>query len=309
MMSGDTIVRELDIRLILAVVFAVSAIIYGIYCRLKMRQQVKRLDEMLDKAIDGSFTESSFDETQLSYLESKLWKYLSSSEISARKTAEEKDKIKTLIADISHQTKTPVSNIRLYTELLTEENLSPEAQEYAERINNQSEKLTFLITSLVKLSRLETGIITPKPCDSPIAPLLESVISQAKPAAEAKGIEISAEYGEERADFDPKWTAEAVWNIVDNAIKYTDRGSVKIRVKDYEMFLCVEISDTGRGIPENEQAQIFSRFYRSKETSEAEGVGIGLYLARQIISSQNGYIKVSSEIGKGSVFSVFLSKL
>ena len=75
------------------------------------------------------------------------------------------------------------------------------------------------------------------------------------------------------------------------------------------MFVCIEISDTGCGIPESEQAQIFSRFYRSESTSSEEGVGIGLYLARQIVSAENGYIKVVSEVGKGSTFSVFLSKL
>lgn len=307
MFSDIVIVPEFNILLIFAVIAA--AILYGIYCRSGVKRQIKKLNEMLDKAIDGSFTESSFDESQLSALENKLWQYLSSCEISARRTAEEKDKIKALIADISHQTKTPVSNIRLYAELLSEEKLPPEAAEYAERINNQSEKLSFLITALVKLSRLETGIIAPVPSDNPIAPLIENIVSQARLSAQAKGIEISAEYGSERASFDPQWTTEAVWNILDNAVKYTEQGSVKITVKDYEMFLCVEISDTGRGIPEGEQGQIFSRFYRAAESVGTEGLGIGLYLARQIISSQKGYIKVSSEIGKGSVFSVFLSKL
>lgn len=302
-MKNDTILFAV------LIIIAILAIAYAIYCRIRMNRQIKRLDEMLDKAIEGNFRESHFDESQLSYLESKMWKYLSTYEISARKTAEEKAKIKTLIADISHQTKTPVANIQLYSELLSESELSSEQKEYSQRISAQSEKLTFLITSLVKLSRLETGIIALSPKKNVVAPMLCEVMSQAKVKADEKGLFLTLECESQEAVFDEKWTTEAIWNIVDNALKYTDNGGVKIVVKEYEMFVCIEISDTGRGIPEAEQAQIFSRFYRSENSSPEEGLGIGLYLARQIISSENGYIKVSSEKGKGSVFSVFLSKL
>lgn len=303
------LIKEYNLLLFFLIAAAVLAAAYAIYSKIKMNRQIKKLDEMLDKAIDGSFTESRFDESQLSYIENKMWKYLSLSEISARKTADEKSKIKTLIADISHQTKTPVSNIMLYSELLAECELSDVEKDYANRIYSQSEKLSFLITSLVKLSRLETGIIALSPKGTAVAPMLRNIIVQAQAKAAEKGLELTLECYDEKAVFDEKWTNEAIWNIVDNALKYTDKGSVKISVKEYEMFLCIEISDTGRGIPEEEMTQIFSRFYRSENTISEEGVGIGLYIARQIISAEKGYIKVTSEIGKGSTFSVFLSKL
>ncbi len=303
------LIGEFNLLHFFLIAAAVIAIAYAIYSKIKMNRHIKKLDEMLDKAIDGSFTESCFDESTLSYIENKMWKYLSLSEISAKKTAAEKAKIKTLIADISHQTKTPVSNILLYSELLAECDLSDMEKEYANRIFSQSEKLSFLITSLVKLSRLETGIIALSPKETAIAPMLQDIVVQAQAKAEEKGLELTLEYNGEKALFDEKWTNEAIWNIVDNALKYTHKGSVKIAVKEYEMFVCIEISDTGCGIPEAEQAQIFSRFYRSESTVSEEGIGIGLYLARQIVSSENGYIKVTSKIGKGSTFSVFLSKL
>ena len=110
------------------------------------------------------------------------------------------------------------------------------------------------------------------------------------------------------AVFDSKWTAEALANIVDNAIKYTEHGTITISAVSYEMFARIDISDTGSGIPESEQAKIFARFYRSNSVQKQEGVGIGLYLARQIISGEGGYIKVASVPGKGSTFSVFLPK-
>lgn len=292
-----------------AVVLIIVSAFIAVYSIIKTKYILKSIHKMLDSAIDGSFAEERFDETQMSALENKLWKYLSSSEISAKKTAEEKEKIKTLIADISHQTKTPVANIRLYSELLSEETQTPTQKDYAEKITAQSEKLSFLITSLVKLSRLETGIISLSPKETDVSGMLSDIMIQAEAKANEKGLSVKLTHNNEKAVFDEKWTGEALWNIVDNAIKYTEKGSINITVKEYEMFICIEISDTGIGISEEEQAQIFSRFYRSSNVSTKEGVGIGLYLAREIITGENGYIKVSSEKGKGSVFSVFLSKL
>ena len=100
------------------------------------------------------------------------------------------------------------------------------------------------------------------------------------------------------AVFDFKWTAEALANIVDNAIKYTEHGTIRISAVSYEMFARIDISDTGSGIPETEQAKIFARFYRSKAVQEQEGVGIGLYLARQIISGEGGVYQDCFRSGK-----------
>ena len=92
------------------------------------------------------------------------------------------------------------------------------------------------------------------------------------------------------------------------SIKYTEHGTIRISAVSYEMFARIDISDTGSGIPESEQTKIFARFYRSNSVQKQEGVGIGLYLARQIISGEGGYIKVASVPGKGSTFSIFLPK-
>ncbi|MBQ1608008.1 MAG: sensor histidine kinase, partial [Lachnospiraceae bacterium] len=109
------------------------------------------------------------------------------------------------------------------------------------------------------------------------------------------------------ARMDEKWTMEAISNIVDNAIKYTNEGYVHINTQPYELFTRIDISDTGIGIPEVEQAQVFGRFYRSARNKHTEGVGIGLFLAREIISQEGGYIKLSSD-ETGTTFSVFLPR-
>ena len=182
-------------------------------------------------------------------------------------------------------------------------------KEYLVAISSQAEKLRFLIDSLVKLSRLENGILVLSPSEGEIAPLLEEVCTQLRPKAEASGLELNlvSPEGNLRAVFDMKWTAEALHNLVDNAIKYTPSGSVTVSARAYELFIRIDVKDTGIGIPEEEQAQVFSRFYRAGEhSSDTPGVGLGLFLARKILSLEGGYIRLSSKPGQGSVFSMFL---
>lgn len=299
--------------------------IFGILClgiavlvifleRRKEKRLVDSLRKMLDEAIEGNFTESVFDETKYSALESAMAQYLSSSWTSARNVAEDKKKIEMLIGDISHQTKTPISNLLLYADLMAELELDTEAREYLTLIRAQSEKLSFLMASLIKLSRLESGILVLHPVRQGIKCMVEEVTAFYLVRAESKGLSLvmekasSEEWGVQ-AIFDEKWTGEALGNLLDNAVKYTDSGSITVRVKPYEMFTCIEVEDTGCGIPEEEQAKIFSRFYRSGEVASAEGVGIGLALAREILFQEGGYIKVSSAVGKGSRFGLFLPNL
>ena len=269
------------------------------------------LNRMLDRAIEGNFNETIFDETRYSAVECKMGKYLSASQISAHKVEVERNKIRALIADISHQTKTPISNILLYGELLKEQNLSSDSASCVEAMNEQAQKLQFLIAALVKMSRLVAGIIKVHPIQSDVKDMIEKIRTQYYQIAIEKGLDflcVAPLISPQRliAFFDEKWTIEAIGNIVDNAIKYTNQGSITLRIKPYEMFCCIEIADTGMGIAEEEQAQIFARFYRSKRVSQKSGVGIGLYLAREIIMEEGGYIKVQSKLGEGSVFSVYL---
>ena len=275
----------------------------------KSARLLRRMDKMLEQAMTQDFTEQDYDESMLSSVETKLARYLASSSVSARNLQEEKDKIKTLVADISHQTKTPLANILLYTQLLAEKPLDGESHECVERLEGQAEKLRSLIEALVKTSRLESGVLALQPRPSPLAPMLREAVTQFAPAAEEKGISLTLASSDGDGTFDPKWTAEAVCNLIDNAVKYTPPGGgVTVNTRCYEMFCRVDVSDTGPGIPETEQAKIFRRFYRRSENSQIQGVGIGLYLARQIAERQGGYIKPSSRAGEGSTFSLYLPR-
>lgn len=205
--------------ILLCFLAAIAAVLWE---RRKIRKTMEEIERMLDAAMTGSFSETNFDESQLSALETKFAHYLSAAEASSQNIAQEKDKIKTLIADISHQTKTPIANLLLYSELLMEETLPASAKANVEALHKQSEKLRFLIDSLVKLSRLENGILSLSPQPAALQPLLESVVEQYTAKASEKGLSLQMQDTDAFAVFDFKWTAEALANIVDNAIKYTE---------------------------------------------------------------------------------------
>ncbi len=292
--------------LAVAVLAAVSVILRDHW---QLRRTLRRLERMLDEAIRGGFTETRFDESRLSALETKLAHYLSASAVSAQAVAEEKDKIKALIGDISHQTKTPVANVLLYAQLLGEQELTAEGRACAASLEEQAKKLQLLIEALVKISRLETGVLALHPAFGPLGPMLEEAAAQFAPRAAEKGVLLTLIPTDATAVFDAKWTGEAVCNLLDNAIKYTPAGgSVTVEVISYELFCRVNVTDTGPGIPEAEQARVFQRFYRSADVSQEAGVGIGLYLARQIAEGQGGYVKVFSKPGRGAKFSLYLPR-
>ena len=280
-----------------------------VYDRWRTARTIRRLDDMLTAAINGTFSEETFDESRLSSLESRLARYLAASALSARNVREQKDQISALVSDISHQTKTPVANLRLYAQLLSEQPLTPQGKDCAAAISAQAEKLQTLIEALVKTSRLETGILALHPQPGEISPVVERAAAQYAPKAVEKGIALTVGQRAGSAVFDAKWTEEAVCSLLDNAVKYTPSGAaVTVEVKNYELFSAIRVSDTGPGISEEEQAKIFGRFYRASGAWQAEGVGIGLYLTRQIAEKQGGYVKVESIPGKGSTFSLYIPR-
>lgn len=281
----------------------------GLFFRWREKRRLCKLQAMIDAAAQGHSEISAVDESMMSLLENSLHQFLQKSQLGEKRMEEQKAKIQSLISDISHQSVTPISNIFLYTQLLEEADRRGTYREEISSIKEQVEKLSFLIDSMVKSSRLETGALAVRPKENQVEELIDGALQQVLPLATEKGIQMTAEQTQAQADFDMKWTMEALFNILDNAVKYTPKGgSVTIRVLVYSMFIRIDVTDTGIGIAEEEHSQIFSRFYRSQVVHDEKGVGIGLYLAREILSLQGGYIKLTSEPGAGSRFSLFLPK-
>ena len=245
---------------------------------------------------------------RISYRLSRLYNILQENR---RRVDEERRELQTLVSDISHQVKTPVANLKMVTDtLLAKPVTEQERRDFLQGIRSQTDKLEFLVQSMGKTSRLETGAITLEKKDGPLLDTLAQAMSGIVYGAEQKGISVEVQCPDNlRVSHDSKWTAEALFNLLDNAVKYTPAGGkISVSVEQWEMYVKLDVADTGRGIPESRQAAIFRRFYREEEVHDQPGVGIGLYLAREIVTRQGGYIKVDSEVGRGSTFSVFLPR-
>lgn len=286
-----------------------------IYFTRREKKFAGSMEDMLEDAVSGRFQEQHLDESRMSVIENTMWRYLCDHERKVSRMTKEREQMQEQISDISHQAVIPISNIMLYSQLLEEwtEAQNPEDRQNIRdaltAIGEQAETLDFLIESLVKLSRLETGIIRVNVRKQPLQAVLDAIRNQFQAIAARKEIRLEVTDTGEMAAFDLKWTIEAAANIVDNAIKYTPRaGNVTVRVQSYPSLVRMDIADNGPGIPEAEQAEVFLRFYRSETVSDSPGVGIGLYLAREVMRAQNGYIKLSSKIDEGSTFSLFFMK-
>lgn len=304
----------MEIIIILAFLLLVSIVIYMIWKNHCLKRDIYDLMKKLDYSLNELSNGKTLKHVTLQ--QDDLWgmiyeKLCRVSDMYTKKNKEisaEKESLKELVSDISHQTKTPLANIKLYLEILTDEGSLSGNTEPLRKIEKQVDKLDFLLQSMIKMSRLETGTIKIQKTETLLADTLATAISAVVPKADSKNIQIHVEYDEKMSlNHDGKWTGEAIFNILDNAVKYTpSNGNIHISVEKGEVFTKISICDTGKGIPLERQGTIFTRFYREPEVHDMEGVGIGLYLARKIISMQNGYIEVNSQVGMGSTFSIFL---
>lgn len=266
---------------------------------------------ILDDMIDGNEQpkQSFEDETLFARILNRLSRLYGIMQENRRQVEEDRKELQGLVSDIAHQVKTPVSNLKMITDtLLTRPVSDSERMEFLTGMQKQTDKLTFLFQALVKTSRLETGAIRLRKTKCRLYDTLAHAMSGIWYQAEKKNMAVTINCPEELEFYhDSKWTAEAMFNLLDNAVKYTpDEGSITVTVEQWERYVKIVVADTGKGILEKNQPLVFQRFYREEEVQDVPGVGIGLYLARKIISRQGGYIKVSSEPLKGSAFSVFL---
>lgn len=223
--------------------------------------------------------------------------------------AKERADLQELVSDISHQVKTPIANLQMINATLTEQEMPEEKRrEFLQAADGQLEKLNFLMQSMIKTSRLETGVISLDMKQQPIYDTLAAALGGILLGAEKKQIQVDVDCPEQlEVLHDRKWTVEALFNILDNAVKYTpEGGTIKVCVQSWELYMKIDIADSGKGIAENRQGKIFKRFYREEEVHNIDGIGIGLYLAREIVTMQGGCIKVTSAVGHGATFSVFL---
>lgn len=267
----------------------------------------RTLDDMLSEDIvppEMAEEESLF--YKINYRLGRLYEVMNENRSSI---AKERADLQELISDISHQVKTPIANLKMINSTLMEQEVPPHKQKkFLLASASQLDKLDFLMQAMIKTSRLETGVISLDKKKQPIYDTLASALGGILLNAEKKQIDVQVNCPEHLAvSHDRKWTGEALFNILDNAVKYTpEKGKISVSVECWELYLKISISDTGKGIQEKHHGAIFKRFYREDDVYDIEGIGIGLYLAREIVTMQGGYIKLTSSRGGGSCFMVFL---
>ena len=315
---------------VLAAAAGIAIVCIRRYYRKRMQAATQMLLERLDRAIGGEMQEEIFDESVDAAVTERLNRLLELTNMHQEQAETERDTIKSIISNITHQIRTPVTNIMLYTGLLQEivaalgqdggvtENIS----HLLLKLQKQADKLDFFMKELVKSTYTEQEMISLHPEMTDVQEIMAAACQTVELSAMKKGIVIAVQpagdvqqHGkEETADgilcyADRKWTVEALANVLDNAVKYSPSGSrIDVRLRTGESFLCVEVGDRGCGIREEEQGRIFERFYRAEEVSAEPGFGIGLYLVREVLSRQGGYARVKSAPGEGTTMYLYLSR-
>lgn len=274
------------------------------------RKTYRRIDELLDRVLNQEIIlDSDIKEGEYSALVSKMKQIQEVLESHARSAETEKEQVKSLVSNMSHQLKTPLANLSLYAEILEKNELLQERKnEFFSKMQRQIEKLSWMVESLSKMVKLEQKLDDFEVKNTKIRQTILDAVDTVYEKLEKKDIQLDMESFEERFLYhNRKWTVEVFVNLLENAIKYTEKGGfISIRVKSYELYTEIQVSDNGRGIRQEELTDIFKRFYRSPEVENMEGSGIGLYLCNLILEKEKGYITAISEYGKGSCFSVFL---
>ncbi len=293
-------------------VIILNIIILGLVIRWYKNKMLSQYNSFLNKAdeiLSGKRIDIVYDESLNSAISERLNRIVEISSMQKEVAEQERDIIKSLLSNISHQIRTPLANITLYAGLLKDELSESSSFRLADKIEKNAEKLEFFMKELLKSPYAEQEIISVNPKIIELDKIIKKCCQSVELDAMKKNIRICPESNNYKVFADPKWTEEVFANIIENAIKYSSNNTeVTIKPILYESFVCVQIIDNGIGIPEQEQGKIFQRFYRGTNVTDKQGFGIGLYLAREVLRKQQGYMKIKSKLNKGTIVEVFLSR-
>ena len=304
--SMNTSIRiNIAIIILLGVISIIVALIYTN----KRDKSLRSINKYLDKVNNGNYELKIEDngEDEISRLRNELYKTTILLRESAENSEKEKTNLSNSLADISHQLKTPLTSIRIMLDNIEENpNMDEKTRnEFIEEISRQIDWISSLVISLLKLAKFDAGAIIMQDTQINVKKLIDNVINNLAIMIDIKNIKIEEKIDEDvilRADYN--WQLEALTNIIKNCIEHSKEDSkIKIEVENNSIFVKIKITDEGEGIAKEDLSHIFERFYKSKQVSE-NSIGIGLSLAKTIIEKENGYIKVDSELGKGTTFEI-----
>jgi len=305
----ENINKNLINTAVLIGIFGIASLSIFMKYVLIQEKELKEINEYIKEVNNKNYSLKIEDnkDGELSRLRNELYKTTVILREAAENSEEEKEKLSIAIADISHQLKTPLTSIRIMLDNISDNPDMPQEirEDFIQDISKQVEHMSSLVISLLKIAKFDAGTIKMENEEIDAKKLIDSVINNLAILIEIKEIEVITKI-DEKAIFiaDYKWQQEALTNILKNAIEHSQpKSNIYIIVENTSIFLKIKIKDEGQGIEQKDLKHIFERFYRAKNCNE-DSIGIGLSLAKTIIEQNNGYIKATSEVGKGTLFEI-----
>lgn len=305
----ENINKNLINTAVLIGIFGIASLSIFMRYVLIQEKELKEINEYIKEVNNKNYSLKIEDnkDGELSRLRNELYKTTVILGEAAENSEEEKEKLSIAIADISHQLKTPLTSIRIMLDNISDNPDMPQEirEDFIQDISKQVEHMSSLVISLLKTAKFDAGTIKMENEEIDAKKLIDSVINNLAILIEIKEIEVITKI-DEKAIFiaDYKWQQEALTNILKNAIEHSQpKSNIYIIVENTSIFLKIKIKDEGQGIEQKDLKHIFERFYKAKNCNE-DSIGIGLSLAKTIIEQNNGYIKATSEVGKGTLFEI-----
>lgn len=300
---------NMKFNIVVICVFGILILTIVLIYNRKKEREIKKINKYLNEINNGNY-ELKIEENcedELSKLKNELYKTTVLLRETAENSEQEKINLSNSLADISHQIKTPLTSIRIMLDNI-EDNPDMDRktrEEFIEDISKQIDWISSLAISLLKLAKFDAGAIKLNDQEVNVKKLINNVISNLAILLDIKNIKIEQKIDDDtiiKADYN--WQLEALTNIIKNAIEHShDNGTIHIDVENNSVFVKIKIRDEGEGIDKKDIKHIFDRFYKAKKSSE-NSIGIGLSLAKTIIEQENGYIKVDSEVDRGTTFEI-----
>lgn len=305
----ENINKNLINTAVLIGIFGIASLSIFMRYVLIQEKELKEINEYIKEVNNKNYSLKIEDnkDGELSRLRNELYKTTVILREAAENSEEEKEKLGIAIADISHQLKTPLTSIRIILDNISDnpDMLQEIREDFIQDISKQVEHMSSLVIYLLKIAKFDAGTIKMENEEIDAKKLIDSVINNLAILIEIKEIEVITKI-DEKAIFiaDYKWQQEALTNILKNAIEHSQpKSNIYIIVENTSIFLKIKIKDEGQGIAQKDLKHIFERFYKAKNCNE-DSIGIGLSLAKTIIEQNNGYIKATSEVGKGTLFEI-----
>ena len=299
--NNNYLILILAIAIYLGLLFINFIFIYNMY------QKIKKIDQYMNNILndDYSLNIKEYCEGDISNLKNDVYKMTVKLKEQSELLTKDKKYLEETLEDISHQIKTPLTSMYMINDILTNEKNERIRKEFLVKNKNQIERIEWLVISLLKLSKLDSGTVKLKKEKIKVKDLINKAIEPIKVSLDLKSIDLDLNLSNDTVLVDINWTKEALLNIIKNACEHT-KDKITITSKNNPLYLEIRITDNGKGIAKKDLKHIFERFYKGSDNKDS--IGIGLNMSKKIINLQQGIIEVETKENIGSTFIIKLYK-